>query len=195
LTQFPAVKLSIIAVAAAAAFGLAPAAHAQGGDNFAFGASTGIAVAATDMRDYHTNGVNGTLTLAIGAVDTPVGIRFDAMYNAFGDVNGTPEAPNTQGKARIFAITGNIVYDFFGQDTKLYLIAGVGGYTYKPTGAGIDDESDFGINAGLGVFLPSVNGFIEARFHNVYRVLPDPASGMAGKKSAQFYPITFGVLF
>jgi len=181
--------------AAAAAFGFAPGAQAQGEDNFAFGASTGIAVPATELRDYHTNGVNGTLILAIGSVDTPVGVRFDAMYNAFGDVNGTPESPNTQGKAKILAITGNIVYDFFGQDTKLYFIAGVGGYTYKPTGAGIEDESDFGINAGLGVFLPFVNGFIEARFHNVYRSLPDPVSGAPGKKSAQFYPITFGVLF
>lgn len=172
--------------------GTAERAEGQGQDQYAFGLSGGAAIATTELHDQHDSGFNGTLSFGIGGVDSPVGIRFDAMYNGFGDREG---GTLDQGRARITGLTGNLVFNIYGADTRLYGVTGVGGYAYSPNGPGTKGASDFGVNAGLGLWLPFVNGFVEARFHHFYRALPDPATGTPAKKSARFYPITFGILY
>jgi len=187
-------KLQIIALVALGLVATSHRAVAQGQDQFAFGIAGGVAIPVDNLKLHHTNGVNGTGSLAIGAVDSPVGIRFDLMYNTFGDrVGGT--ATTDQGKARILALTGNAVFSIYGQGTRLYTIVGAGGYSYQPDGAGTEDETGFGLNAGFGLWIPRVSGFVEARFHNAYRMLPDQTDATKRRRSAQFFPITFGVLF
>ena len=48
--------------------------------------------------------------------------------------------------------------------------------------------NDFGLNGGLGLWLPFANAYVEARYHHFYRAL-------ANKRPAVFVPVTFGVLF
>lgn len=187
-------KLQIIAAASVAVFATSDRLAAQGQDQFAFGLSGGAAVVADNLKLHHTNGVNGTASLAIGAVDSPVGVRFDVMYNAFGDRERSA-ATTDQGKAKIISLTGNVVFDIYGQSTRLYTLVGAGGYGYQPDGAGTEDATGFGLNAGFGVWIPRISGFVEARFHHAYRLLPDQTDATKTNRSAQFYPITFGVLF
>jgi len=187
-------KLQIIASVALALLATSQRATAQGRDQFAFGISGGVAIPVDNLKLHHTSGLNGTGSLAIGAVDSPVGIRFDLMYNAFGDRVGGA-AITDQGKARILALTGNVVFNIYGQGARLYTIVGAGGYAYQPDGAGTEDESGFGLNAGFGLWIPRVNSFIEARFHNAYRVLPNQTDATKRGHSGQFFPITFGLLF
>ncbi|MBA3341849.1 MAG: hypothetical protein H0T48_08425 [Gemmatimonadaceae bacterium] len=187
-------KLFLIAAMVIAAVGTADRAAGQGQDQYAFGLSGGAAIATADLHDHHDSGFNGTLSFGIGGVDSPVGIRFDGMYNRFGDREGVAGTLD-QGEARIAGLTGNLVFNVYGTHSRVYGITGVGGYSYSPTGAGTKGTNDFGVNAGLGLWLPFVNGFVEARFHHFYRALPDAATGTKGKKSARFYPITFGILY
>jgi hypothetical protein len=51
------------------------------------------------------------------------------------------------------------------------------------------------VAAGLGVWLPGINGFVEAKILNLYNALPDPSTGVKGRKSAQLFPITLGIMF
>lgn len=187
-------KIHIIALVTVASLVTGQRGAAQGQDQFAFGLSGGLVVPVDELKRHHTNGASGTASLAIGAVDSPFGVRFDFMYNAFGDRDGGAGVMD-QGKARVLALTGNLIFSIYGQRNRLYAITGVGGYGYQPDGAGTEDETDFGINAGLGLWIPRVSGFVEARFHNAYRMLPDPADVTDRNRSARFYPITFGVLF
>jgi hypothetical protein len=68
------------------------------------------------------------------------------------------------------------------------LIGGVGGYGFHSGVTGQTNATDFGVNGGIGMFLPGVNGFVEVRYNHFYRALPD-------KHAAVFVPITFGILF
>ena len=99
------------------------------------------------------------------------------------------------GDARVFSLSGNVLFRVYGSDTRLYAIGGIGGFWYNPSGPGTNAVNDFGVNAGLGLWLPRFNGFVEARWFNLYRAMPDPVTGLKGKKSARLYPITVGVMF
>jgi hypothetical protein len=68
-----------------------------------------------------------------------------------------------------------------------YLIAGAGWYNSKADEDGAESSSEFGINGGIGArfALSGFSTFAEVRFHNIFS---DP-------KSAQFIPLTFGILF
>ncbi|HVF39662.1 MAG TPA: hypothetical protein VM939_07150 [Gemmatimonadaceae bacterium] len=186
-------KLQAIGVVILAAVLLPRGIEAQGQDQYVWGVAGGVAITTSDLRDAHPNGANATLVFGIGGLGSPVGVRFDFMYNQFEDQeDGTLQ----QGKARITALTGNLVFNIYGDEKRLYGIIGVGGYGYNPDGAGTRNANDFGFNAGLGVWLPGLRGtFIEARYHNFYRALPDQATGETGKRSAKFVPITVGFLF
>jgi hypothetical protein len=75
------------------------------------------------------------------------------------------------------------------------LIGGAGSFSYNPDGRGIKTTTDLALNGGLGIWFPAVNGFVEARWFNLFRALPDPVTGLRGKTSLRIYPISFGLLF
>jgi hypothetical protein len=157
------------------------AARAQVNDQFSWGVNAGAVIPANYLaKDYNT-GVNTGLTFAFGGVGQLLGVRIDGMYNWFGAKS------DTAGNARILGGTVNLVMSVFGASNRLYVTGGVGGYGIR-TGVKGAGTNDFGLNGGLGLWLPSVNGFIEARYHHFYRAL-------ANKKPAVFVPITVGVLF
>jgi hypothetical protein len=163
---------------------LPSAAVAQVDDQYSWGLNAGAAVPAKDLAKDHGTGVNAGITFAFGGVGQLFGVRIDGMFNQFGAKSGT-----TAGNARILGATINLVYSLIGESrSRLYLTGGVGGYGIRPDVPGQDGKNDWGTNGGIGLWIPSVNGFIEARYHHFFRGLPD-------NRPAVFVPITLGVLF
>jgi hypothetical protein len=172
----------------------ASSARAQRDDQFAFGFGGGATFTSGAAHDNHTTGAHGTITWGIGMVDSPWGIRFDGMYSSLGDRNN-PALTVDQGSARLFSLTGNAVFNLYGSNTHIYALGGLGGYWYNPSGPGTTTKNDLQIQGGLGVFLPVANSFIEVKWANLYRALPDPVTGIKGKRSARLIPVTLGIIF
>lgn len=176
------------------------AASAQREDQFAWSFGGGATIPAGLAHDYHTVGAHGFGSVGIGMVDSPWGVRFDGMYSSLGKKERTiftPGGPGvvTQGSAKVVTLTANGIVNIYGSNTHLYALGGLGGYWYNPNGSGTKAENDFMLQAGVGVWLNFANIFVEAKWANLYRALPDLASGESGKRSAQLYPITLGIIF
>ena len=167
-------------------------ADAQGQDQFAFGVSAGASIPSGQAADYHKTGWNAGLMWGIGSVDSPFGVRFDGMYTALGGKSSSTLV-SPQGDAKLTSLSGNFLFKTIGGDTRLYVVGGAGGFWYNPDASGTEAKSDFALNAGVGLWLPGINGFVEARWFNFYRALPN-AAGESGKRSLRVYPITFGFM-
>jgi hypothetical protein len=176
-------KLSVAVFVLVGAVAFPGVARAQANDQFAWGVNGGAVIPANYLAKDHNTGASAGLTFALGGIGQLLGVRIDGLYNWFGAKTDTAR------DMRILGGTVNAVMPVFGfgESNRLYLTAGVGGYGIR-TGVKGEGKSDFGLNGGLGLWLPFVNGFIEARYHHFYRALPN-------KKPAVFVPITFGVLF
>ena len=158
-------------------------ASAQVNDQFAWGLSAGAAFPVKELKKEHQTGINAGITLAFGGVGQLFGIRVDGMINRF------PAKDDTDaGNARIIGGTLNLVYSVFGTDNRLYAIAGVGAYGIRPDVPGQEGKTDFGTNGGIGIWLPGISSYLEARYHHFYRAFP-------GSKAAPFVPVTLGILF
>lgn len=186
-------KFSILVGMAAVMAVSSTEARAQRDDQFVWGISGGAAIPSGLASDHHETGPQGALMFGIGGVGSPLGIRFDASYSALGDKGGTVGVQE-QGEAGIFSIMGSSILNLYGSNRHIYAIGGLGGFWYNPDGQGSIAVNDLIVGAGLGVFFPRL-GFIEARWTNLYRALPDPDTGLKGKKSARLYPITLGIMF
>jgi hypothetical protein len=186
-------RLSIIAVILVASALPASQMQAQRDDQFAIGIGGGATFVSGAAADNHTTGAHGVLSWGIGMVDSPWGVRFDGMYSSLGDKSGT--LVTDQGAARVFSLTGNGIFNIYGSNTHLYAIGGLGGYWYNPDGPGTKAKNDLQVQEGLGIFLPFANSFIEAKWTNLYRALPDPTTGIKSKRSARLIPVTLGIMF
>ena len=169
---------STMAVAALAAITLP--AHAQRRTSVGFVAGASIPVG--DLGDATSTGfhVLGTLSVS-GTASSPLGFRLDGMYNSLSGKNSGPDV-------NVWSVNGNLVYAFPGGMTATpYLIGGAGWYNSKADESGAESSNDLGINAGIGArfALSGFSTFAEVRFHNIFS---DP-------NSAQFIPLTFGILF
>ena len=167
---------------------------AQREDQFVWGIGGGATFPAGYAEDNHKTGAHGLALFGIGSVDSPFGIRFDGLYTSLGDGNSNG-LPVNQGEARVFSIMGNGLVSIYGSNRRIYAIGGIGGFWYNPDGQGTSSVNDFVMGGGLGIWMPRINGFLEARWLNMYRALPDPVTGLKGKKSAQLYPVTLGIIF
>jgi hypothetical protein len=146
------------------------------------GFAAGASIPVGDLGDGVSTGfhVLGTLTVS-GTASSPLGFRVDGMYNSLSGKNSGPDV-------NVWTVNGNLVYAFPGGMTATpYIIAGAGWYNSKADEDGAESSSDLGINAGIGArfALSGFSTFAEVRFHNIFS---DP-------NSAQFIPLTFGVLF
>ena len=148
------------------------------------GIAAGAAIPVGDFADAFNTGFNGTVGLGLSSLGSPVGIRFEGMYNKF---FGRDDIGGNQPDARIIAGTANLVYSLPGQGIRPYLIGGAGYYSSKLDIEGIDSENKFGLNGGIGAMFPlsGFNTYAEARFHHVF----------TEGRSTQFVPVTFGILF
>lgn len=177
------ILISVAAAIVLVAMTVPRVAQAQVDDQFSWGVSAGAAVPTNYLAKDHNTGVNAGITMAFGGVGQLFGIRMDGMFNQFGAKSGT-----TAANARILGGTVSLVIPVLGDADRVYLIGGVGGYGIRPGVTGQTNVNDFGLNGGIGLWLPGVNGFIEARYHHFYRALAD-------KRPAIFVPITLGILF
>lgn len=184
-------RLSLVfAVAAMAA--LTTTASAQSSKGLSIGISGGAAIPMGDFADFYTTGYNGTVSLMMKSVGSPIGLRIDGMYNRLSvkdDAIITIPGQGIVESASISSANANLVYALPGVGIMPYLIGGGGIYSVKVHGDGIDVESDnkFGVNGGIGAAFPlsGFNTFIEARLHHV----------LTDNESTQFIPVTFGISF
>jgi len=155
-------------------------AHAQRRASVGFAAGASVPVG--DLGDGVSTGFHVLGTLAVsGTASSPLGFRVDGMYNSLSGKNSGPDV-------NVWTVNGNLVYAFPGGMTATpYIIAGAGWYSSKADESGAESSSDLGINAGIGArfALSGFSTFAEVRFHNIFS---DP-------NSAQFIPLTFGILF
>ena len=174
-------KLSLVGstILLAGLAAVAAPAHAQRRTTAGFAAGAGFPVG--DLGDATSTGFNvlGTLSVS-GTASTPLGFRVDGMYNSLSGKSSGPDV-------NVWTVNGNLVYAFPGGMTATpYLIGGVGWYNSKADGSD-ESSNDIGINAGIGLRFPlsGFSTFAEVRFHNIFS---DP-------NSAQFIPLSFGILF
>ena len=191
--NFNAMKLSTFFALGIAVLSLGGRAQAQGQDQFVYGISGGVMIPSGLGGDHHKVGPQGSVMAGIGSVDSPFGVRFDVMYGSLGSKTAADTVK--LGEAKVTSVSANLLVRLVGQDERIYFVGGVGGYNYNPNGAGTRATSDFAVNAGLGIWIPGINGFIEGRWFNMYRALPDPVTGLRGKKSLRIYPISIGLMF
>ena len=187
-------KFSIHGLLLAAGLLFATEAAAQRDDQFVWGIGAGASFPAGTADDSHKTGPHVNLMFGIGAVDSPFGIRFDG---SFGKLNSrvNDDVAVHQGEASVFSLMGNGVFNLYGSNTRFYTIAGLGGYWYNPDGANTSTANDLVIGGGVGIWIPAIHGFIEARALNHYRALPESDTGEKGKRSALIIPVTVGILF
>lgn len=142
------------------------------------GVAAGLSAPIGDFADSYKMGWNATGSLGFNFPASAVGVRFEGFYNSF-------EGEDLNPTARIAGATANVLYHLGGQSVRPYVIGGVGAYNTKVSG--FDGETDFGINAGLGLKfgLGTLTTFAEARLHTV---AIDP-------EDIQFIPVTFGIEF
>jgi hypothetical protein len=190
--NFNAMKLSTFFTLGTAVLLLAGRAQSQGQDQFVYGIAGGVSIPSGLGADNHTLGPDGAVMVGVGSVDSPFGVRLDIMYGGLGSKTGAGTLG--LGTAKVTNVSGNFLFNLIGQDERLYFVGGAGGYNYNPSGVQ-RATNDFAVNAGLGIWIPGVSGFVEARWFNMYRALPDPATGLRGKKSLRMYPINIGLMF
>jgi hypothetical protein len=192
---FAPMKLKTIAALLLVAVGIAGRLEGQAVDQYAFGIAGGAAIPNGQLRDVTGTGASGAVMVAMGNIGSSFGVRFDAMYNWLPGRDTPADSLTATGDVRIIGLTGNLVFSLIGVERRLYAITGIGGYGYRPSASGTKKADDFGWNAGLGIWLPAIGGFVEARYHTFYRALPDPVTGATGKRSARFIPVTIGFLW
>ena len=177
---------------AAVALGmLTISAQSEAQKSYALGIGGGAAIPVGKMSDVQKTGVNGLVSIALGAADLPIGIRIDGIYNNLPRSNATlPVGSPSTADFRILGVLGNVVYAFSGTSAKTYVIAGGGLYNTRFDVNDAKSENHLGLNAGAGMtfgFGP-IASFLEARYHFISR---QPAQGGV----LHFVPITFGFLF
>ena len=162
---------------------------ALGQKTYALGIGGGVAIPVGKLSNSQKIGYNGTVALAIGVSELPIGVRFDGIYNMF-PLRTTPVGGSTSSDLRIIGALGNLIYAFSGTSAKPYIVFGGGYYSVKVDAPGAKSENDFGFNAGLGATfgVGPVAMFFESRYHSIAR--------KAAKGGViQFVPITLGLMF
>jgi hypothetical protein len=144
----------------------------------------GAAIPVGDLSDGFNTGYNGTVGLGLSSIGTPLGIRFEGMYNKF---SGRDDLGVNQPDARIIGGTANLEYSLPGVGIRPYLIGGAGYYGLKLDVPNAESTNKFGLNGGIGAVFPlsGFNAYAEARFHHVF----------TENNSTQFIPIVFGLQF
>jgi len=160
-----------------------------------FSLGGGVTVPVGTFGDVASTGWHGGAALGFQPADFPIGFQIDGTYHRFGF-----EAANVDADWQMIQGTADIVFAFNrSEESKLhpYLIGGVGAYNVKAVGndaEGIDsDETDFGVNAGLGLDfdLGSLAAFVEGRYNAVFGGTVDPET--LDDATASFVPITIGI--
>ena len=176
------VRLGTLALAALA-LGAAPA-KAQ---FVHFGVTGGLSIPTGDRSDAQNKGVNGGLLLAFKAPMTPFGLRADASLHHFSGKDMNVGGTTVNASTNLWMTTGNVTLSLpVPSPVKPYAIAGIGVYGAITTVNGVPgstNETNFGINGGLGVQFSRL--FVEGRWHRIN------TEGSA----TTVLPLSFGIIF
>jgi hypothetical protein len=161
--------------------------------SYAIGVAGGAGIPTGKFNDAYSTGYTGTVFIALGVPDLPIGVRFDGVYNQF---SGRTVVPPEGGAGvenpdlRLIGAVGNLIYTFPGTTAKPYILTGAGFYNSKADAPGAKSRNDFGFSAGLGATfgLGPLAAVIEARYLGISR---DTDAG----GSIHFVPVTLGFVF
>ncbi len=171
---------------------LAATARAQGSSaSYSIGANAGLVIPVSDLANITSSGYTIAATLGMHQSLSPISFRVEGSFTEL------PWKDNiSQGaKHRIYGFALDGMYNIGTASTNggLYLTGGVGYFGTKDsdiqTLIGTAETStnwDFGLNAGLGYYLP-LSGFtvyFEGRYRNVF-----------SNTNQVMFPITVGVAF
>ena len=171
----------------------AAAARAQGSSaSYAIGANAGLVIPVSDLGDVTSSGYTIAASLGMHQPLSPLAFRVEGSFTEL------PWKDNiAQGaKHRIYGFALDGMYNLGTASTNggLYLTGGVGYFGSKDSNipqlfggpAETSTNWDFGLNAGLGYYLP-LSGFtvyFEGRYRNVF-----------SNTNQVMFPITVGVAF
>lgn len=171
----------------------------------------GAVLPRSDMRDYAETGFTVGGAVAGAPSTLPVDLRVEVTYNRFGERRTSftdPELGTFSGRSRLRTV--NLTLDALiapgSRTTRVqpYAIGGVGFYNSTvdiaitaagTTVQGDDSKQSVGLNGGGGVRLRlgGISSFIEARYHHVFKGIPDFESQNGGWKKAGHLPIVAGI--
>lgn len=185
---------SLVALVSAALAVVPTMLSAQATQRPTFGISGGAAIPVGDFSDAVNTGFNVAGHIGIKPGMSPVGLRFEGMYNQF-DVKGS----GNDLKAKILAGTANIVLMQAAAPgaVRPYFIGGLGVYNLKLSSDALNASSDsktkFGLNGGAGIdmALSGLNVFVEGRYHHVFT--KDTNAGVT--TNTGFIPLVVGLRF
>jgi hypothetical protein len=176
---------------AAIVVGAAPA-RAQLGPTYTLGANAGLVVPVSDLSNFTSSGYTIAATLGMHQSLSPLAFRFEGSFT---ELPWSDNAGNSGAKHRVYGFSLDGIFNLGQASTNggLYATGGVGYFGWKDTGLqtffGSNETQttwDFGINAGLGYYLP-LSGFT-VYFEGRYRyIFSNPGQAM--------FPITVGVAF
>src|SRR5687767_4312818 len=172
---------------------VASAAPASAQKNYAIGIAAGAGIPTGKFNHSYSTGYTGTVFIALGVPDLPIGVRFDGVYNQFAGRTVTPPgggAAVENPDLRLIGAIGNLIYTFPGTTAKPYIVTGAGFYNSKVDAPEAKSRNDFGFSAGLGATfgLGPLAWALETRYHGISR---DAEAG----GSMHFVPVTLGIMF
>jgi opacity protein-like surface antigen len=166
----------------------------------------GAAMPMGDLDDIGDMGFNLAAGAEFGMAMLPFGLRAELGYTRFGEWEFTSPDGSAKLRPSNLAVTVNAIVGptVPAAQIRPYVIGGVGFYNAKfdatITGSGFDfsgsdSKAGFGLNGGAGVRFQFVgfSSFIEARYHHMFKGMPDMESQDESWTSAGYIPITFGI--
>ena len=196
-------------VAIALAAGVPAAAHAQTpASPVTLVLMGGAAMPMGDLDDIGNTGFTLGAGAEFGVSMLPFGLRAELGFTRFGEVSQDLGEFSAAVRPSNLAVTLNAIVGptVPAATIRPYFIGGVGFYNAKIDGefseggigvSGSEDKAGFGLNGGAGVRFQFVgfSSFIEARYHHLFKGMPDFESEEEEPqwKSAGYVPIIFGI--
>ena len=166
----------------------------------------GAAMPMGDLDDIGNTGFTVGGGAEFGVSMLPFGLRAELGYTRFGQFEfNSPDGSISTRPSNLSVTLNAIIGPTVPAATiRPYFIGGVGFYNAKIdadiAGGGFDfsgseSKGGFGLNGGAGVRFQFVgfSSFIEARYHHMFRGIPDAESEEERWKSASYVPIVFGI--
>lgn len=186
-----ALRVVVVLLTAALAPALAPAsAPAQVANRTHFNIAAGAAIPTSDFGNAVDVGFNLTAGFDIAQRGSPLGLRFEGMFDQFNVSNQHSFTfNNVTNQIRVWGAAANGIYDIplsaVAAGNTLYAIGGVG---FANTSATLDQgsgQTNLAWNVGGGFRFPltGFSAYVEARYYSI------------NSTSVTFAPIAFGLVF
>lgn len=166
----------------------------------------GAAMPMGDLDDFSDMGFTIGAGGEFGMAMLPFGLRAELGYTRLGEWELVTPDGNVALRPSNLAVTLNAIIGptVPAAQIRPYFIGGVGFYNAKFDASvegdgfdvsGGDSKGGFGLNGGAGVRFQFVgfSSFIEARYHHMFKGMPDFESEDESWKSASYLPIVFGI--